>query len=193
MRGVYEDPTRIEKISLKLPEGVSLVNAPEGRTISNLLADGEIDGVIGPRAPSCFDRGHPQVKYLFEDPQKAAAEWYERRKLFPIMHTLGVRKTLAEQHPWLPGALVKAFEHSKAVALTRLSDTSATKVTLPFIEDQLRNARRLMGQDFWSYGFAENAHVVDRFLAQHHAEGLSSRRLQPAELFHPASLESFKI
>ncbi len=109
------------------------------------------------------------------------------------MHTLGIRKTLADQHPWLPGAIAKAFEQSKEVALARLSDTSATKVTLPFIEDQLRNARRLMGHDFWSYGFANNEHVIDRFLAQHHAEGLSSRRLQPAELFHPASLERFKI
>jgi 4,5-dihydroxyphthalate decarboxylase len=109
------------------------------------------------------------------------------------MHTLGIRRTLADRHPWLPGAIAKAFEQSKAIALARLSDTSATKVTLPFIEDQLRNARRLMGDDFWSYGFARNEHVLDRFLAQHHAEGLSSRRLQPAELFHPASLESFKI
>jgi 4,5-dihydroxyphthalate decarboxylase len=193
VRGGYEDPTRVEKIALKLPEGVILENAPAGQTISNLLAAGEIDGVIGPRAPSCFDQGHPQVKYLFEDPQKSAAEWYEQTKLFPIMHTLGIRKTLAERHPWLPGAIVKAFEQSKRIALARLSDTSATKVTLPFIEDQLRNARRLMGADFWSYGYAENEQVIDRFLAQHYAEGLSSRRLQPAELFHPASLESFKI
>ena len=193
VRGGYEDPTRVEKIALKLPEGVILENAPAGQTISNLLAAGEIDGVIGPRAPSCFDHGHPQVKYLFEDPQKSAAEWYEQTKLFPIMHTLGIRKTLAERHPWLPGAIVKAFEQSKRIALARLSDTSATKVTLPFIEDQLRNARRLMGADFWSYGYAENEQVIDRFLAQHYAEGLSSRRLQPAELFHPASLESFKI
>jgi 4,5-dihydroxyphthalate decarboxylase len=193
IRGGYEDPTRVEKIALKLPEGVVLENAPEGKTISDLLAEGVIDGVIGPRAPSCFDRGHPQVKYLFDDPQKSAAEWYERRKLFPIMHALGIRKTLAEQHPWLPGAVTKAFTHSKSIALARLSDTSATKVTLPFIEDQLRAARRLMGNDFWSYGFAENEQTIDRFLAQHFAEGLSSRRLTPAELFHPASLESFKI
>ena len=193
VRGGYEDPTRVEKITLKLPDGVVLENAPEGRTISNLLAEGEIDGVIGPRAPSCFERGHPQVKYLFDDPQASAADWYARRKLFPIMHTLGIRRTLADQHPWLPGAIAKAFEQSKAIALARLGDTSATKVTLPFIEDQLRSARRLLGDDFWSYGFAQSEHVLDRFLAQHHAEGLSSRRLQPAELFHPASLERFKI
>jgi 4,5-dihydroxyphthalate decarboxylase len=172
---------------------VKLENAPEGKTISNLLADGEIDAVIGPRAPSCFDGGHPQVKYLFDDPHKAASDWYTRTKLFPIMHTLGVRKSLAESHPWLPGALLKAFEKSKALALTRLSDTAATKVTLPFVEDQLRAARKLMGTDFWSYGFSANEHAIKRFLARHYAEGLSSRRLEPRELFHPASLESFAI
>ena len=133
------------------------------------------------------------MKYLFDDPQKAAADWYSRTKLFPIMHLLGVRRTLAEQHPWLPGAVAKAFEKSKALALARLSDTSATKVTLPFVEEQLRNARRLMGHDFWSYGFEPNRHVLSRFLERHHQEGLSSRLLQPEELFHPATLENFKI
>lgn len=193
VRGGYEDPTRVEKIALNLPGDVRIEDAPEGETISNLLASGKIDAVIGPRAPSCFDQGHPQVRYLFDDPHKTAADWYSRTKLFPIMHTLGVRKTLAEEHPWLPGALVKAFEQSKALALKKLSETAATKVTLPFVEDHLRAARKLMGFDFWPYGFAENEQTIDRFLAQHHAEGLSSRRLKPHELFHPASLESFKI
>ena len=50
-----------------------------------------------------------------------------------------------------------------------------------------------MGTDFWSYGFAQNKNVIDRFVNQHFKEGLSSRLLKPEELFHPASLESFKI
>ncbi|GAB2890422.1 ABC transporter substrate-binding protein [Paraburkholderia jirisanensis] len=193
VRGGYEDPTRVEKISVDLPADVTLEHAPEGKTISGLLETGEIDAVIGPRAPSCFDRGHPQVRYLFDDPYAAAAAWYRRTSIFPIMHTLGIRKELAEAHPWLPGAVSKAFEKSKALALARLSDTSATKITLPFVEDHLRSARALMGNDFWSYGFAANEHVLDRFLAQHFKEGLSGRRLQAKELFHPASLDSFKI
>ena len=193
VRGGYEDPSRVEKIALNLPAGVTVEDAPAGQTLSNLLAAGEIDAVIGPRAPSCFSKGHPKVKYLFDDPQASAAEWYSRTKLFPIMHTLGVRKTLLQVHPWLPAALMKAFERSKEIAMARLSDTSATKVTLPFVEGQLLAARKLMGEDFWSYGFHTNEQVLDRFLERHHAEGLSSRRLQPSELFHPASLESFKI
>ena len=193
LRGGYEDPTRVEKITLSLPADVKLENAPESKTISGMLEAGEIDALIGPRAPSCFDRGSPNVKYLFDDPQAVAANWYRRTKLFPIMHTLGIRRTLVEQHPWLPMSVMKAFEKSKALALARLTDTSATKVTLPFIEDQLRAARKLMGEDFWSYGFAVNEHAINRFLKRHHEEGLSGRLLDAKELFHPACLESFGI
>jgi 4,5-dihydroxyphthalate decarboxylase len=193
VRGGYEDATRVEKISLKLPPGVVVEDAPPGQTISNLLASGEIDAVIGPRAPSCFDQGHPKVKYLFEDPQANAAEWYTRTKIFPIMHTVGVRKTLLESHPWLASALMKGFNKAKEIALARLTDTSATKVTLPFVESQLLAAKRLMGHDFWSYGFAPNEATIDRFLERHHMEGLSARRLRARELFHPASVESFAI
>jgi 4,5-dihydroxyphthalate decarboxylase len=193
VRGGYEEAGRVEKITLKLPPAVRLENAPEGTTISGLLASGEIDAVMGPRAPSCFDKGHPNIKYLFDDPQAAGSDWYKRTRLFPIMHLLGIRRTLAEQHPWLPGAVAKAFEKSKAVALAKLCDTSATKITLPFVEEQLKAARQLMGDDFWPYGFEANRYVLQRFLERHHLEGLSSRLLKPEELFHPASLETFKI
>ncbi len=193
VRGGYEDRGRVEKISLNLPPDVRVESVGPDDTISGLLASGGLDAVIGPRAPSCFDRGHPNVGYLFADPQQAGTDWYRRTGLFPIMHTLGIRKTLAERHPWLPAAVVKAFERSKSVALAKLSDTSATKVTLPFVEEQLRAARELMGADFWSYGLQPNRHVLQRFLERHHAEGLSRRLLQPEELFHPASLESHKI
>jgi 4,5-dihydroxyphthalate decarboxylase len=109
------------------------------------------------------------------------------------MHIIGVRRELAEQHPWLPAAVLKAFERSKAIALEKLSDTSSTKVTLPFVEEQLIGARKLMGEDFWSYGVEKNRKVLDYFLGQHHAQGLSSRRVSVDELFHPATYEAFKL
>lgn len=193
VRGGYEEPGRVEKINLNLTRGVTLENLPEGETLSGALASGSIDAVIGPRAPSCFSRGDPNIGYLFKNPMLAAQEWYSRNGIFPIMHLLGIRRTLVEQHPWLPFSIFKAFEKSKQIALTRLADTSATKITLPFVEDQLRNARHLMGEDFWSYGFESNRNTLTRFLVQHHAEGLSSRLVAAEDLFHPASMEGFKI
>ncbi|NRP46590.1 MULTISPECIES: ABC transporter substrate-binding protein [unclassified Marinobacterium] len=193
VRGGYEDPGRVEKINLNLSDGVRVNNIPEGQTLSGMLASGEIDAVIGPRAPSCFVAGHPNVGYLFSDPMAEAKKWYEKTQLFPIMHVLGIRKTLVEEHPWLPFSVFKAFEKSKEVALERLSDTSATKVTLPFVEDQLRAAKTMMGEDFWSYGFDQNKYTLERFLAQHFSEGLSKRLVAPEELFHKSSMEGFKI
>ncbi len=193
VRGGYEQAGRVEKISLNLPADVRVESAGPENTISGLLASGELDAVIGPRAPSCFERGHPHVGYLFPDPQAAGADWFRRTRIFPIMHTLGIRRTLADAHPWLPAAVTKAFGQSKAMAMARLGDTSATKVTLPFVEEQLRAARTLMGENFWSYGLEPNRHVLQRFLRRHHEEGLSSRLLEPEELFHPASLEEHRI
>ncbi|CAM5198232.1 4,5-dihydroxyphthalate decarboxylase OS=Castellaniella defragrans (strain DSM / CCUG 39792 /65Phen) OX=1437824 GN=BN940_06901 PE=4 SV=1 [Castellaniella denitrificans] len=109
------------------------------------------------------------------------------------MHLLGVRRTLAETHPWLPVALQKAFNQSKALALEALADTSATKATLPFVEEQLRLAQAQMGMDFWTYGAHENRHVLDYFLKHHHAQGISSRLVDAKELFHPATLERYRI
>ncbi|MBP0447210.1 ABC transporter substrate-binding protein [Roseomonas sp. SSH11] len=193
VRGGYEHPGREEKITLQLPSDLRLESLPPGATISSALADGTIDAVIGPRAPSCFERGAPHVGRLWADPVAAASEWYGKHKIFPIMHVLGIRKDVAEQHRYLPGALVKAFEEAKSVALAKLTNTAATKVTLPFVEERLQHARALMGDDFWSYGLEPNRHVLDVFLQAHHAQGLSSRRLKPEDLFHPASLEAFRL
>jgi 4,5-dihydroxyphthalate decarboxylase len=192
VRGGYEQPGRIEKIALNLPRDVRVEDAPEGATISGMLANGEIDAVIGPRAPSCFGRD-PNVGWLYPDPAAAAAAWFRKSRIFPIMHILGIRRTLAEQHPWLPMAAMKAFEQAKALALAKLADVAASKVTLPFLDEQLHAARRLMGEDFWSYGLEPNREVLRRFLERHHAEGLSSRLVAPEELFHPSALELHKI
>jgi 4,5-dihydroxyphthalate decarboxylase len=193
VRGGYEQPGRIEKIALRLPADVHVEDAPEGSTISGMLAAGEIDALIGPRAPSCFVNRHPMVRWLYEDPAAAGAAWFRKTGIFPIMHMVGVRRTLVEQHPWLPAAVMKAFEQAKARALAKLGDVAATKVTMPFVEEQLLAARRLMGEDFWSYGLDANRHVLGVFLRRHHAEGLSSRLLEPEDLFHPSTHEAHRI
>ena len=130
---------------------------------------------------------------LFADPIAAGKDYFRRTGIFPIMHVTGIRRTLVEQHPWLPAAVFKAFSQSKAKCLEALEDTAATKVTLPFVEDQLRLAREFMGEDFWSYGLEPNRKVLETFLRYHNKEGLSSRLVTPEELFHPSTHESFAI
>ena len=194
VRGGVAQPGRSEKIALSLPKEITIEDAPPDRTLSQLLDAGDIDGVIGPRAPAGFERGDPRIGWLFPDPAAAATEYFRRSRIFPIMHLLGVRRALAVQQPWLPFALLKAFTEAKARTLNGLlRDTAVTKITLPFVEERVREARALMGDDYWSYGLEPNRHVLDTFLRHHHAQGLSARRLEPEELFHPGTLEAFKI
>jgi 4,5-dihydroxyphthalate decarboxylase len=193
VRGGIDDPSRPEKIGIKLPAGVRMEQAPEGRTISELLQAGEIDAFIAPRVPSLAGARHPNIGWLFPDPVASGRDYYKRTGIFPIMHVTGIRRTLVEQHPWLPAAVLKAFEASKARCLEELEDTATSKCTLPFVEEQLKAARELMGHDFWSYGLTPNRKVLETFLRHHHAQGLSTRPVAPEELFHPSTHESFTI
>jgi 4,5-dihydroxyphthalate decarboxylase len=193
VRGGIEDPGRPEKITIKLPPGVHMEDAPEGSTISGMLERGEIDGFIAPRVPSLSGKHNPNIGLLFDDPIAAGRDYFKRTGIFPIMHVTGIRRELVEKHPWLPAAVFKAFSQAKTKCLEALEDTAATKVTLPFAEDQLHAVRAFMGHDFWSYGLAANRKVLETFLKHHHAQGLSSRLVKPEELFHPSTHESFAI
>jgi 4,5-dihydroxyphthalate decarboxylase len=193
VRGGIDEPGRPEKIKLQLPPDVRMENAPADTTISDMLDRGEIDAFIAPRPPSGAAATNPDVGWLFDDPTAVAKDYYRRTGVFPIMHVVGIRKELAAQHPWLPAAVLKAFEKSKAAALHKLSDTSATKVTLPFVEEQLKAARETMGADYWSYGVEANRRTLETFVRHHHAQGLSSRLVGVDQLFHPGTYESFKI
>lgn len=193
VRGGIDTPGRPEKIALQLPPGVHVEAAPEGTTISELLDRGEIDGFIGPRPPNRAALRNPNIGWLFDDPTAEAKDYYRRTGVFPIMHVVGIRKELAHAHPWLPAAVVKAFTAAKAHALEQLSDTSATKVTLPFVEEQLKAARESLGEDYWSYGVPAARKTLETFVRHHHAQGLSQRLVAVEELFHPATYETYSI
>src|SRR6266700_2154834 len=193
IRGGIEEPGRPEKITVKLPPGVRLDNAPEGATISEMLIKGDIDGFMAPRPPSFMTAETKNVGWLFRDPTAAAKDYFKRTGIFPIMHLIGIRRTMVEKHPYLPVAAFKAFEQSKAAALAALSDTAATKVTLPFVEETLKSVRELMGRDFWSYGVEPNRKTLEFFLRHHHSQGLSPRLMKVDEMFHPSVYETFKL
>src|SRR5437660_5079942 len=102
VRGGSETPGRPEKITVQLPQGVRMEDAPEGSTISALLERGDIDAFIAPRVPRLAGRKHPNIGWLVPDPIAAGKDYYRRTGIFPILPVTAVRRTLVEQHPWLP-------------------------------------------------------------------------------------------
>ena len=192
VRGGIETPGLAEKLRIQLPPGVRIEEAPEGDTLAAMLDRGDLDAFVGPRAPSCFGR-NPQVGWFYADPTAAAEDYYRRTRIFPIMHVVGIRRELVERHRWLPVAVYKAFEAAKAIALERLADPSAPKASLPFLEELLAATQQLMGRDYWPYGVEDNRVTLEAFLAHHHDQGLSARKVQLEELFAPTTYEMAKI
>lgn len=192
IRGGLYDPKRPEKIKVKLPEALDYRNAPEGTTLNELMESGKIDGLIGPRPPRGF---YSNTKYsrLFPNTFEAVADYYRNTQIFPIMHVLGIKKEVVSQHPWLPASLYKAFEEARKIALEAILDTSASKMTLPLLDEQIDYVRKELGPELWTYGFAENKHVIETFLDYHFEQRLSERRLIAEELFHPSSMESYSL
>lgn len=191
--GGMEMPGRVEKIPLTVPSGVSLDAVPRGKTLSGMLAAGEIDALIAPRAPSCFTRGVPNVGRLFANFGADEEAYYRRTGIFPIMHIVGVKTELATRHPWLPASLYKAFLAAKEVAVAALSDPNALTVSLPSLIWNAEQTKALMGNDFWSYGLQENFKTLEVFLRYHFEQELSPRRLTPDELFASSTTSQWKI
>ncbi len=194
LTGGEEEPNRPEKLKLDLPPHIKVQPIGEGDTLAAMLRDGRIDAFYTARMPSTYKAGGlGDVKRLFESYMEVEQAYYRKTRIFPIMHTVVIKRSVYEQHPWVAMSLYKAFVQAQKENYEDLYVTAALKASLPWLTKHVEDARALMGDDFWPYGFAPNREALATFLRYHHEQGLSKRRLEPAELFAPETLESFVI
>ena len=191
--GGQEEPGRDEKLKLDLPKEIRLSPIGKTQTLSRMLADGELDALVTARAPSTFHKEPDKVKRLFPDYVEAEKAYFRRTKIFPIMHTVVIRRELYAANRWIAQSLYKALVAAKAQAYAMLGQTAALATLLPWTVAHAEEARRELGEDWWPYGLAPNRQVLDTFLRYHHEQGLSKRRFQPEEIFAPETLETFKV
>ena len=191
--GGLEEPGRQERAALRLPPEIELLAIPVDRSLSDMLAKGEIDGLLSARAPSCFLRGADHVGRLFPDYPAVEEAYFNTTKIFPIMHVLGVRRALAEAHPWLPVSILKAFVKAKDMCMHELGQIGHLSTSLPWSVSEYERLRRVMGPDYWSYGLEANHHVLDTLARYSFEQGLSARRLPVAEMFAAATHDLSKV
>jgi 4,5-dihydroxyphthalate decarboxylase len=188
--GGEEEPGRDEKLKLNLPATIALKAIPPDKTLSRMLADGEIDALVTARAPSTFP---DQAHRLFPDFAEVEKAYYRRTRLFPIMHTVVIRRDVYEKNRWVAQSLYKAFSEAKARACALYNQTAALPAMVPWLLAALEETRREMGEDWWPYGLEPNRKVLETFLRYHHEQGLSRRLFRPEELFAPETLKLFKL
>ena len=191
--GGEEETGRVEKLKLELPPNIKLHAIGPTQTLSQMLHDGEIDALYTARMPSSFKVNDGKVKRLFENYAEVERTYWRETGIFPIMHTIVMRREVYEANRWIAQSLTKAFYEAQRRTYDDFAETAALKFMLPWLVAHVEEARREMGEDWWPYGLDRNRKTLATFMRYHFEQGLSKRQLALDELFAPESLEAFKI
>lgn len=150
-----------------------------------MLVSGEIDALITARAPHSFVKGNPDIIRLFPNYDEVERKYYSKHKLFPIMHTVILRKDFYAQYPWAAISLYNAFVESKENCIKRMisHDLVALPISLPWISREIEKTQELMLNNFWGYGLENCWNEIDAMCQYSYEQGLSPRRVDPKELF----------
>lgn len=189
--GVNE-PGRIEKVKLRLPPGVRIHPAPE-KTLSGMLAAGELDAVISAHPPEPFTRGEPGIVQLFHDPRAVEEAYWRATGIFPIMHIVAIKRDIYEGHRWVAMNLFKAFDEARRRSVARISELTASRVPVPWLADYTNRWRELFGPDYWPYGLEPNRTTLDAFCRYAFEQGVCHREVAAEELFPPEVSSAYRI
>jgi len=183
VRWVVGDVERRERSAFALPSlpPPYRIAAETGALLADLLEAGELDGLIAYAPPRCLGRNG--VRRLFERWWEEEARYFQATGVFPIMHVVVLRRSLAERHPGLARALYDAFCEAKRLALRDLETESAPKTMLPWAPAHLLETRRILGDDYWSYGLRANRRTLETQIGFSREQHLIARDVPLEELF----------
>jgi 4,5-dihydroxyphthalate decarboxylase len=186
------DPGRRDVTPADVPAAVQLTRRPD-RALGEMLVSGELEAVMSAHAPKVFEDGHDNVVRLFPDYQEVERAYFAKTGVFPIMHTVVVKREVVDRHPWVPVNLFNAFREAKERSVARLKDTTASRLAIPggaaFVEQQ----QSLFVGEYWPYGVESNRPTLEAFARFAYEQGVASRELRAEELFDPSVLEAFKV
>ncbi len=185
-------PGRVEKVDLRLPEGVRYRNEPE-RSLTGMLMEGDLDAVMSAHPPGPFEDGTGEIVQLYPDYRQVEEAYYRETGIFPIMHVIALRAEMFEANRWVAMNLLRAFEKAKANAIARAREITATRFPFAWCYEAAERARDLFGEDFFPYGMEANRTTLEAFLQYGFEQGVCRRHLTVEDLFPPEVQSSFKV
>lgn len=156
----------------------------DAETVGLALQEGLVDVIGTTRIPRFFGKDE-RIKRLFENYRSAEVSYFEKTRIYPIMHVVVVRKSLVEKQPYLPAQLFELFSTAKKLAYAWRQNPSSVSIVWhgSYVEDE----QQIFQNDPWAYGLEANAHVLDKFLSYCEDLGITERKIQPKDLFHPST------
>ena len=162
---------RSEDIPFTPPSDLRIEMKNSPKSLSDMLADGDIPAMISPTLPKPFVLGDKRIARLFADYKNVEIDYFRQTGIFPIMHVTTVKREIVDKYPWIPTNLVKAFEASKQLAYKRVANPRM--VPLAFVRTAVEEQEAILSKDPWSYGLTpqnrKNLETVQRYA---HQQGL---------------------
>jgi 4,5-dihydroxyphthalate decarboxylase len=184
---------RADRLGHKLPADVRLTQAPAGAELGDLLERGELDFLMTANNPLSFRRGAANVKRLFPNYRELEQDYYRRTKIYPIMHTVVIRREVYDRDPWLAMSLYKALCRAKDNALHLVSETGSPKASFAWLQPLIEEEQAIIGKDWYPYGIEANRASIEALLQYSHEHGLTPRRLKIEELFAPSTMRDIPL
>jgi 4,5-dihydroxyphthalate decarboxylase len=150
-----------------------------------MLEAGEIDALLSVHTPRAMARNEGTVRYLFENCRDVEEDYFRRTGIFPMMHTIVVKRSTYEQNPWIAQSLFDAFSEAKRRAMENIYETNALAVVAPFIVHDIERTRALMGVDYWPYGIAANRNSIMTFIRHLKDQEIIAHEPAVTDLFLP--------
>jgi 4,5-dihydroxyphthalate decarboxylase len=171
-----------EDVDFTPPPGLDITQVPQGKSLEDMLATGEIDALFSPDLIRPLTAGDKRVGRLFANYKQEEIAFYRRTGIFPIMHVVGIKQEIVERHPWVAINLYKAFNSAKALAMARMANPRI--VPLAWYRESWEEQEAILGKDPWEYGLTErNVNNFEWLTTYSLEQGLSKRRLPLDELF----------
>jgi 4,5-dihydroxyphthalate decarboxylase len=184
---------RADRLKHALPHDVRLTQAPPGTELGDLLETGELDFLITANNPLSFRRGAPSVQRLFPNYVDMEKDYYRRTQIYPIMHTIVIRRDIYERDPWIAMSMYKAMCEAKNYACRWIMEGGSAKVTSAWLQPLIEEEQSIIGTDWFPYGIEKNRPTLDALLLYLHEQGLAARRVGVEELFAPSTLDDIPL
>jgi 4,5-dihydroxyphthalate decarboxylase len=168
--------------TIKPPEGIRMEFMPPETTLEAMLHRGEIDALASVMIPKALGT---TVRRMFRDPRKVESDYFQKTRIFPIMHTLVLKTRLYEENPWLAVSFYRAFSRARDVAYQSMYDTDALTVSLPWVIDEMESARKIFGLQIWDYSIEGSRLTLEALVTYLDEQKLTRRRMSVEELFVP--------
>jgi 4,5-dihydroxyphthalate decarboxylase len=172
------------------PRGVSITQIPATSSIGDMIVEGELDGTLRYLTDkNLIDRSRADIsevcRPLFEDEASESRRFFRKHGVFPINHTVVIKRDVLKEHPWAAINVFQAFAEAKREVVATFDRTLEDHVLCGSVS--LDRGKPLV--DPKPFGFQPARLALETLAEYLYEQGLTRNLVTPSGLFAPSVID----